>query len=329
MSEKIKNDRKTFRRGSQYMTNHPFNGVDIGQRMHDGFINATSMCVAHGKDLNDWFTRKETFSLFLALARWMSIQPNLDPQVLDEVKAGDFRNLEVSRLSASKYEKIFPGLVVSRRGSPDTGGGTWVYPRLAIQLAQWCSSEFALLVSFWVEEWLTSSYNPIQLEADADRVRMRDELKDVKRIELTDQIKTFLEKAGKYDPSSWATRGYFSSAHDKLNVILTGETAQAMRSRIQGELDRVVSEKELIRDYFPIQDLVNYASLCQAAANEMALNGTPPLDAIEIAARQVLSLKYQPKPINFTERIDLVRRRLEQRDQLLLGGAIPILGEVA
>jgi hypothetical protein len=64
--------------------------------------------------------------------------------------------------------------------------------------------------------------------------------------------------------------------------------------------------------------LANYASLCQAAANEMALNGTSPLMAIEVAAKQVLSPSYTAKPIDFTERIGMVRRRLEQRDQIPL-----------
>ena len=104
----------------------------------------------------------------------------------------------------------------------------------------------------------------------------------------------------------------------KLNRILTTETAKDMRDRLSIDLGRPVSEQELLRDYFPIDDLANYAALCQAAANEIAMNGTSPFAAIDIAAKQVLSKNYVAKPINFVERISLVRRRLNQKDQLPL-----------
>lgn len=290
------------------------NGISIEQRVKDGFINGTAMCTAHNKKINDWFRNQDTLELFLTLA------VDLDPNFKDE----NSRNLDLSRLSATKYGKMFPNLVISKSGSPETGGGTWLHPTLAIQLAQWCSPRFAIQVSRWVQEWMTSGYNPIQLEADEDRVRVRDSLKNDKRLELTDQIKSFLEAAGRYDPKSWDTRKYFMNAHDKINVLLTTETAQDMRSRLGEELGKSISENELLRDYFPIINLTDYASLCQAAANEMAANNTHPSDAIDIAAKQVLSTKYIAKPIDFTERIDLVRRRLEQKDQYTL----PFRGEI-
>jgi hypothetical protein len=65
------------------------NGVDIEQRSADGFINATAMCAAHGKDINDWFTTNDTFELFLALAA------DLDPNF----NSGILRNLDISKLS--------------------------------------------------------------------------------------------------------------------------------------------------------------------------------------------------------------------------------------
>ena len=284
------------------------NGVSIEQRLRDGFINGTAMCIAHNKKINDWFRNQDTLELFVALA------VDLDP----DFNYGISRNLEISRLSASKYSKMFPNLIISRSGSPETGGGTWLHHTLAIQLAQWCNKPFAIQVSRWVQEWMTSAYNPIQLEADADRVRARNYLKDNKRLELTDQIKSFLEAAGKYNPSSWGTRRVFSEAHDKLNILLTTEKASEMRVRLSEETGKTISESDLLRDYFPITDLANYAALCQAAANEMSMNNTSPLEAIDIAARQVLSPKYIAKPIDFTEQISLVRRRLDQRDQFTL-----------
>jgi KilA-N domain len=284
------------------------NGITVEQRSADGFINGTAMCVAHAKEIASWFRNQDTLDLFVALAL------DLDPKFNHENSHG----LDVSKLSGSKYSKIFVGLVVSRPGSPETGGGTWLHPDLAVQLAQWCNKSFALQVSRWVREWMISAYNPIQLEADADRVQMRDELKDKKRLEFTGQVKAFLEAAGEYKPGTPNTIMEFKKAHGKLNRLLTTETAEEMRERLEKELGRPVKEKELLRDYFPINDLANYASLCQAAANEMATNGTSPLIAIEVAAKQVLSPSYTAKPIDFAERISLVRRRLDQKDQVRL-----------
>lgn len=284
------------------------NGTAIEQRQTDGFINATSMSVAHGKDLNDWFTTKDTLELFAALAVDLGV----------EIKTGDIRDLDASKLSAAKYVEIFPGLVFSKRGSPLVGSGTWLHPDLAIQLAQWCNKPFAIQVSRWVREWMTSAYNPIQLEADADRVTMRDDLKDVKRLALTGQVKQFLVEAGLYEDKKY-TNIFFGRVHNEVNIILTTEKAAVMRERLEKHIGKKVSESELLRDYFPILDLTSYAALCQAAANEMEMNGTEPIEAIRKAARYVLASNYVPKPIDFTERIGLVRRRLEHRDQLLLG----------
>lgn len=282
------------------------NGITVEQRSTDGFINGTAMCVAHNKKIDSWFRTEDTLELFEALAINLSI------------KYSDLSILDVSRVSATKYAEIFPDFLIAKQGSPKNGGGVWLHPDLAVQLAQWCNKPFALQVSRWVREWMTSAYNPIQLEADADRVQIRDELKDRKRLEFTGQIKLFLEAAGNYEPGSFKTVQAFAKAHNKINTLLTTETAQQMRDRLGKELEKAISDQQLLRDYFPINDLANYASLCQAAANEMALNGTSPVLAIEVAARQVLSPSYIAKPIDFTERIGLVRRRLEQKDQIPL-----------
>jgi KilA-N domain len=285
------------------------NGITVEQRSVDGFINGTAMCVAYNKKIDSWFRTGDTLELFEALAISLSI------------KYSDLSILDVARISATKYSEIFPDFIIVKQGSPKNGGGTWLHPDLAVQLAQWCNKPFALRVSRWVREWMISAYNPIQLEADADRVQMRDNLKDNKRLEFTDQIKLFLVAAGNYQPGSFKTVQAFTKAHNKLNTLLTTETAQQMRDRLGDELGKTISNQQLLRDYFPIDNLADYGNLCQAAANEMAMNGTSPLLAIEIASKQVLSPKYISKPIDFTERISLVRRRLEQKDQLpLLSG---------
>jgi hypothetical protein len=47
------------------------------------------------------------------------------------------------------------GLVESRVGGRPETTGTWVHPRVALDLARWCSPKFAVQVNGWVEELLT------------------------------------------------------------------------------------------------------------------------------------------------------------------------------
>lgn len=265
-------------------------GSAVDQRQKDGYVNATQLCKVHRdktgerKDPSEWLSNKSANS---AIAK-LSAVTGIPVTELVEVKKG------------GKYQ------------------GTWIHPRLAVRFAMWLNDDFSLLVEDWVHEWLSSGYSPIQLEMDADRVQLRDDLKDKKRLEFTGQIKAFLVAAGRYNPGTFHTNKVFWEAHDKLNILLTTETAQQMRDRLSVVLGREINNNELLRDYFPINNLADYAALCQAAANEMAVSQTHPLKAIDIAARQVLPLNHVAVPINFAERISLVRQRLEQRDQLLL-----------
>lgn len=121
---------------------HDFAGFSIGQRQTDGFINGTAMCVAHGKEVKEWFRNKETFELFSALEESLGIKSN----------RGFTAIVGNKRLSASEYVELFPKLITSKRGSPENGGGVFLHPDLAMQLAQWCSPFFAIQVSRWIRE---------------------------------------------------------------------------------------------------------------------------------------------------------------------------------
>jgi hypothetical protein len=49
-------------------------------------------------------------------------------------------------------------LIVAVTTGPNENRGTWVHPKVAINLAQWCSPKFAVAVSKWVRGWLTGEY---------------------------------------------------------------------------------------------------------------------------------------------------------------------------
>lgn len=280
---------------------HEVNGIAIEQRVTDGFINATAMCVAHDKEINDWFRLKITFELFSVLAARTGIILN----------TADSRDLGLVKLSATKYGEIYPGLIFIKRGSPDRGGGVWLHPDLAIQLAQWCSPAFALQVSRWVRELMMKSQASAPSQSDTDRVRYRDNLKNDARVRMCNEVRKYLEKIRRYDDDNY--RGmYFASVHDAINRAITGETAQQMRERLSGLLGRKVSDGELIRDYFPALELQRYISMCEATANYMMKADLQPLAAVEEASMFVLPAGYSPEKIDFEEHINLSRQRIAE-----------------
>lgn len=102
---------------------HDYRGEIIAQRAKDGYINATAMCQAAGRKLND-YTRLAATSAFIAeLAGSTGIPADL--------------------------------LISTITTGPNEHRGTWVHPQVATHLAQWASPRFAVLVSKWVVEWMT------------------------------------------------------------------------------------------------------------------------------------------------------------------------------
>lgn len=277
---------------------HQFAESVIEQRIKDGFINATAMCKANGKEMKDWLKNQDTYELFFAL--------NID--IFKISNQEDSPDLDISRLSTTKYSKLFPNLIFTKRGNPEIGGGTWLHPDLALQLAQWCNKSFAIQVSKWIRQWMTTGQNPL---ADIDRVNHRDQLKDQARLNMTDQIKMYLEQIQKYDDKKFRGQ-YFAKVHDLINKAITTETSKQMRLRLSEILGRDVKDNELIRDYFPSVQLQQYTAICNVVANLMYKDCLHPLDAVNQAVGLVLPINYVPMPINFVEHIKLTRQRVAE-----------------
>lgn len=112
---------------------HEANGLQIGQRILDGYINLTQMAKVYNKRLDNWLRLKDTRDL---LAEF---------ELQEKLNTSDLRYLK-------------PALIV-QRGKHE--GGTWGHPDIAIQFAQWLDKKFALQVSRWIREWMTTGQNPI------------------------------------------------------------------------------------------------------------------------------------------------------------------------
>jgi KilA-N domain len=265
------------------------NGVFVEQRVADGFINGTAMCVAHGKDISDWLKTDDTWELVKALAADLAVQ----------AKSHKSGNSVYTRVSAS-----YPTLVTAKRGSPDNGGGTWLHPDLALQLAQWCNKPFAIQVSRWIREWLVTGKNPIQPDMDQEfivwqeRYDIRIYLKDFLRPELMRAVINWAENHN-INP-----RTLCAQVHDTMNERIQG--AKAQQIRLMGGLPLGV----LIRDYFGAVPLVDYSAINKLAKNAIQDRGVDPIAAVHEACDCYLGKAYVPKLTRILENVHSQGRRL-------------------
>ena len=103
----------------------------ITQRITDGYINATAMCKAANKTWSDYVRLTGTKAFISELSSVLQISQD--------------------------------GLIQSIQGGVPHLQGTWVHPQVAINLAQWLSPKFAVLVSKWVFEWMSGNIQQPQL----------------------------------------------------------------------------------------------------------------------------------------------------------------------
>ena len=106
---------------------HQINGVSIGLRKTDGYINATKACLAYNsqtgkaKQPSDWLKTKKAKA-------YISYVSSVTTIVRTEL------------------------LIVKKGGDP-AEQGTWLHPKLATSFSSWLSEEFEYFVSEWLQEW--------------------------------------------------------------------------------------------------------------------------------------------------------------------------------
>jgi hypothetical protein len=268
---------------------HSFNGFTIEQRSTDGFINGTAMCASHNKDISDWLKTTPTLELFEALAEDLGLEINPDAKP-NSIK--------------TRVATLYPSLIIVKRGSAKNGGGTYVHPDLAVPLAQWCSARFAIQVSRWIKQWLLTGKNPIQTQEptfDLERLEERLRLKNDARLALTDVCKDWMEYHGWYDNKPRVSK-YFAALFDGMNVALTTETSQQMTKRLGAARGKPMKSDELIRDYFPVEELRLYLCTHNVLTNTLLDLPQGERDAmkyLQASVKLALPKSFKPKRIEF------------------------------
>lgn len=105
-----------------------YDGSIVEQRRKDGYINATSMSSGYLKATG---TRREVY-------KWLNSART--KQTLKHLS-------EVTQICVNELYQVI-------QGSPETGGGTYLHPKLATRFGIWLSDEFGYQVECWVEDWL-------------------------------------------------------------------------------------------------------------------------------------------------------------------------------
>jgi KilA-N domain. len=117
------------------LVSRSWNGTPISRRTTDGYVNATAMCRANGKQ---WSKYRES----------------------------DRCQTYLDALAETSEIRMFD-LIESRQGQ---GGGTWVHPQVAVDLARWISAPFAV----WMDGWFLESFQkaqPTTVETPPPRLR--------------------------------------------------------------------------------------------------------------------------------------------------------------
>ena len=181
-----------------------FNGFNIRQRSSDGYIHATDMCKVGKKLFADYNRLKETKKFIEALNSNMCIP--------------------ISQL------------ITSIKGNSKSGAGTWIHPRIAINLAQWISPQFAVKVSEWTQKFIEGDISLI-----ADIKKQHDKVHNV-----TSSI-SFVEISNDINLSKEETQAALIKMHETNISILNNQLREkegiiTEKDGKIGELKRIIEE---------------------------------------------------------------------------------------
>jgi hypothetical protein len=127
------------------LTARAWNGISISRRISDGYVNATAMCQAGAKRWPDYIRLDRSQAYIAALSPVVGIcTTGID------------------------------GLIQVRQGGQPHLQGTWIHPRLAIDLARWIAPAFAVWMDGWLLEEMAQAPQPAQPRARRRTTRAQD-----------------------------------------------------------------------------------------------------------------------------------------------------------
>ena len=179
----------------------------IEYRQTDGYINATQLCKAGGKKFNDWLRLENTKNYLVSM----------------ETDTG------------------IPALELIDKNIGGNHTGTWVHPKIAVNLAQWLSPDFAVQVSNWIYDLMTKGKVEVNIKLLKEQENIIKTCKSIIK-HLEDRI---LKKQPrpKYDNSKF--------------VVYLATNKKSMKERLYTvglarDLSERLSNYNKMEDHFPI-----------------------------------------------------------------------------
>jgi len=108
--------------------------------VEDGWFNATKVALKYGKDVFEWTRSEDAFNYAVALAKRLNL---MDLEVITGIST-EVKNVVKLQSKRKIFQKFFKdaGLIKTKRGQPENGGGTWLHPELKNHFDFWCSRTF-------------------------------------------------------------------------------------------------------------------------------------------------------------------------------------------
>lgn len=123
----------------------------------DGWFNATLAAKGFEKDPVKWTISDEVLEYGTALVKLLNLLNPTTEGLLNDIK--NCQSDSAKRVKIPKFLKEV-GLLKTKRGSPENGGGTWFHPKLGIMFARWLSADFAVWCDMEIETILRNRSNP-------------------------------------------------------------------------------------------------------------------------------------------------------------------------
>jgi hypothetical protein len=145
----------------------------------NGYVNATKMCVAGGKDYYDWSRLKSTHLLIATLQKVLALE-NIRPGLENyENTLGDPTPGNPGDGSIQCFKVVLGGT----EAEDWIIRGTYIHPDLVPSLAGWVSPEFQIKANRVVNAYITNQYRVKVAEYEAKQVNMREDLARSQMIE--------------------------------------------------------------------------------------------------------------------------------------------------
>ena len=210
-----------------------FNGQVIGQRGEDGYMDATAMCKANGRRLSTYLRAQSTKAFISELSTVVQI--------------------------------CTTNLIQVRQGGSAREQATYVHPRVATHLAQWCSAKFAVLVSGWVLDILTKgraevapASDPLIALMEATISIRRSQIEQERRMAAVElEAKEAKQLANAAQQTSECNFGWFSvlGYSNRIGRQITVQEAAAVGKRLTSIMRRSGQSPRQVSD--PRFGLVN------------------------------------------------------------------------